>query len=214
MTEKSKKYATLNLMLAGIERLFLSIVIGLVFPILLGLAGWWGSLPFVPENSIAYFALGGCLLGVIIDVVFLRFWVRNALHVPLIWPVLIYLVYSVGMFGFFMGVPAFNVIMGPLGGYYLGMHLRAASAQRLEVYRKADQAGLFTALVLAAACAASLVIAGRDAYLEANINGMFALVNPLSRSAILWLSTAAGVSLVLLEYFLTRAAVKFARFLD
>jgi hypothetical protein len=46
MSSKTKKYSTLNSMLAGMERLFLMIMIGLVFPILLGLAGWWSSLPF------------------------------------------------------------------------------------------------------------------------------------------------------------------------
>lgn len=214
MPGKTKKYATLNSMLAGIEKLFLSVVTGLVFPILLGLAGWWGSLPFVPESSIVYFALGGFLLGVLVDVVFLGSWVRKALSLPLIWPVLVYLFYSVGMFGFFMGVPAFNVMMGPLGGYYMGMRLRAINSQKDEVERIARQTGFFTTFILAITCAASLVIAALDPFLEANINGMFALINPISRSAILALSAAAGVGLMVLEYFITRAAVKFARFLD
>ena len=214
MPGKTNKYATLNSMLAGIEKLFLSVVTGLVFPILLGVAGWWGSRPFVPESAIVYFALGGFVLGVLIDGIFLGSWVRKALNLPLIWPVLVFLFYSVGMFGFFMGVPAFNVIMGPLGGYYVGMRLRAANTQKDEVDRKAGQAGAFTAFVLAIACAASLVIAALDPSLEANINGMFALANPISRTAILALSTAAGVGLVMLEYAITRAAVKFARFLD
>ena len=102
-------------MLAGIERLFLMVVIGFIFPILLGLAGWWSSIPFVPEKSIIYFALGGFMLGVLLDMVFLRYWTRNALRLPLVWPALVYMFYSVGMLGFFMGVPAFNVVMGPVG---------------------------------------------------------------------------------------------------
>ena len=214
MPGKTKKYSTLNSMLAGMERLFLMIMIGLVFPILLGLAGWWGSLPFVPESSIIYFALGGFMLGVLVDMVFLRFWTRNALRLPLIWPMLVYLFYSVGMFGFFMGVPAFNVIMGPVGGYYMGMRLRAKNSDKDEVEKTARQTGLFAALILAVACAASLVIAWLDPSLEANISGMFALAQPISKATILALSGAAGVGLVVLEYAITRAAVKFARFLD
>ena len=214
MSGKTKKYSTLNVMLAGMERLFLMIIIGLVFPILLGLVGWWGSLPFVPERSIIYFALGGFMLGVLVDMVFLRFWTRNALRLPLIWPVLIYLFYSVGMFGFFMGVPAFNVAMGPVGGYYMGMRLRAKNSDKDEVEKTARQAGLFAALILAVACTASLVIAWLDPSLEANISGMFALTKPISKTTILALSGAAGVGLIILEYAITRAAVKFARFLD
>jgi hypothetical protein len=201
-------------MLAGMERLFLMIMIGLVFPILLGLAGWWGSLPFVPEGAILFFGMGGLMLGALVDMVFLRFWTRNALRMPLIWPVLIYLFYSVGMFGFFMGVPAFNVIMGPVGGYYMGMRLRAKNSARDEVEKTASQTGLFAALVLALACAAALLIAWLDPSLEANISGMFALNQPTSKTTILALSGAAGVGLVILEYAITNAAVKFARFLD
>ena len=214
MPGKTRKYATLNTMLAGMERLFLMIMIGLIFPILLGLAGWWGSLPFVPERSIIYFALGGFMLGVLVDMIFLQLWTRNALRLPLIWPVLIYLFYSVGMFGFFMGVPAFNVIMGPVGGYYMGMRLRVINSNKDEVEKTARQTGFFAALILAAACAAALVIAWLDPSLEANISGMFALANPLSKTKILALSGAAGAGLVILEYAITRAAVKFARFLD
>ena len=214
MPGKTKKYSTLNSMLAGMERLFLMIMIGLVFPILLGLVGWWGSLPFVSESAILYFAMGGFMLGALVDMVFLRFWTRNALHMPLIWPALIYLFYSVGMFGFFMGVPAFNVIMGPVGGYYMGMRMRAKNSAGDEVEKIASQTGLSAALILALACAAALVIAWLDPSLEANISGMFALNQPLSKTTILALSGAAGVGLIFLEYVITNAAVKFARFLD
>lgn len=214
MQSKTRKYSTLNTMLAGMERLFLMIMIGLVFPILLGLAGWWGSLPFVPESSITYFALGGFMLGVLVDLAFLRSWARNALRLPLIWPVIIYLFYSVCMFGFFMGVPAFNAVMGLIGGYYMGMRLRAKNSDKQEVEHAAGQTGLFAALILAAACAASLLVAWLDPYLEANISGMLALAKPISKTAILAISGAAGAGLVVLEYAIARAAVKFARFLD
>jgi hypothetical protein len=214
MKSKTKKYSTLNSMLAGIERLFLMVVLGLVFPVLFGLAGWWGSIPFVPEKSIIIFALGGFMLGVVVDMVFLRYWTRNALRTPLILPALIYIFYSVGMFGFFMGVPAFNVAMGPVGGYYMGMRLRAKNSDQDEVKRTAKQTGLFSALILAIACAAAITLAWLDPSLEANISGMFALAEPISKPTILMLSGAVGVVLIFLEYAITKAAVKFARFLD
>jgi hypothetical protein len=212
MRNKDKKYSTLNTMLAGIEKLFLSVMFGLVFPILLGLAGWWSSISFVPEKSILYFALGGFMLGVLVDMIFLRFWTRNALQIPLVWPALVYLFYSVGMFGFFMGVPVFNLIMGPVGGYFMGMRLRASNAQKNEVEQTAKRTGLFTAFVLAVACIAALTIASLSSSLEGDIRGMFALANPVSRTAILALSSIAGIGIVILEYAITRASVKFARF--
>jgi hypothetical protein len=214
MSGKIKNFSTFNTMLAGFERIFLSVMIGLVFPILLGLAGWWGSIPFVPEKSILYFALGGFILGILVNMVFIRYWMRNALRIPLLWPVFIYLFYSIGMLGFFMGIPVFNVIMGPVGGYYMGMRLRARNVQKDEVEREAKRTGLFTAFVLAIACAAALIIASLDSSLEANISGMFGLAKPISKTIILSLSAGAGIGLVFLEYAITRAAVKFASFLD
>jgi hypothetical protein len=212
MAKKVKKFSTLDSMLAGIEKLFLSVIIGLVFPILLGLAGWWSSIPFVPEKSILYFALGGFMLGVLVDLIFLRFWTRNAFHFPLIWPALVYLFYSVGMFGFFMGVPVFNLLMGLVGGYFMGMRLRAENAGNEKVEQTARQTGIFTAFVLAVACVAALTIAGLSSSLEGDIRGMFALANPMSKTAILALSSVAGIGLVILEYAITLAAVRFARF--
>jgi len=68
-----------------------------------------------------------------------------------------------------MGVPAFNLLLGPVWGYYVGMRLRAKHAEKAETIKTARQSGAFTAGVLALACLAALSIAGLDPSLEANI---------------------------------------------
>jgi len=155
MAQKNKPAQTLNNLLAGVERLFLQIMIGLVAPVIFLLAGWWGSIPFVPEESIIFFALGGLLLGIFLDILFLHRWVRKAYSFPVIWFVLIYLFYSICLFGFFMGVPAFNLVMGLVGGYYVGLCMRHAIKDKNEVKSIAKRTALFAAFVLAVACAAS-----------------------------------------------------------
>lgn len=212
-SNKKSEFTTLNALLARIERLFLTVVIGLIFPILLGLAGWWGSIPFVSEDRIILFAMGGALAGVLIDLLFLRRWTSKALSASILWPGAAYLFYSMGVFGFFMGVPMFNLLLGPVWGYFMGMRLRAENAAEAVVVKSAHQSAIFTSAVLALACLASWVIAFLDPSLEANIQGMFGLSEPLSRSVILGLSALGGIVLVVLEYFLTRAAVKFAKFM-
>jgi hypothetical protein len=190
--------------LAGAEKLFLIVAVGFA-PLITGmLAGWWGSIPFVPEASIKYFALGGLLLGLIFDLFFLSRWVHRALDAAPIWPVLLYLFYSISLFGFFMGVPVFNLLMGPIGGYFAGMRLRHRKANNAAALRSARLSGVFTACVLAAACLASWVFAYQDAFLAANIQGMFKLGNSISREVILALSALGGITLVALEYVLTR----------
>lgn len=211
-TKNKTGFTTLNDLLARIERLFLTVIIGLIFPILFGLVGWWGSIPFVSVERIPLYALGGVLVGVMVNLLFLHRWVRMALIASILWPGSAYLFYSVGVFGFFMGVPVFSLLLGPVWGYYMGMRLRAEGANKLAVAKSARRSAIFTSGILALACVAALVIAYLDPSLEANIQGMFGLAEPLEKASILSMSAVGGVGLVLIEYLLTRAAVKFARF--
>jgi hypothetical protein len=212
MKSTKSGFSTLSDLLGRIERLFLSVIIGLLPPLVLGLAGWWISIPFVKEEQIVYYALGGLFAGILMDLLFLRHWTRKALTASISWPAAVFMIYSISVFGFFMGVPAFNLLLGPVWGYYMGMRLRAKHAEKPDMERTARQSGAFTAGVLALACLAALLIAGLDPSLEANIQGMFGLAKPLGRSMILGLSGLAGLVLVALEYLLTRAAVKFSSF--
>jgi hypothetical protein len=210
---KRKEIKTVSSILNGVERLFLQALIGLIAPVVGLLAGWWGSIPFVPEASIKYFALGGLLAGVFIDMLFLHRWVRKAYELPVTGFVLVYLFYSACLLGFFMGVPVFNFFLGIIAGYYVGLCLRHKDADRPAVDKTAHKASLFTAAMMAVVCVISLTIAYLDASLSANIQGLFNLENAISKPLILTYSSLGGILLVVLEYFITHATVKFARFM-
>jgi len=212
MKNKSDGFRSLARLLAAAGKLYLTVVIGLVLPAAFLLAGWWGSLPFAQEEHIRTCALGGFLLGLALNLVFLKRWTLSALSAPLVWPALIYLFYSVCVFGFFMGVPIGNFALGPLGGYYMGMRLRHQGADAAASRHGAHAAGIFSALILTAFCAAALLLASRDAYLAENIRGMLRLPTPVGKPAILMFSFFTGIILVVIEYFLTRAAALYARF--
>jgi len=211
----ANKKSTLSFssILTRIELLFLQVVIGLLAPILLLLIGWWGSLPFVAEESIKFFALGGLLLGILLNIIYLRRLVQAAYRFPKAAFVLVYLFYSLCLFGFFMGVPLFNLFLGAAGGYYVGLCLRHQRKPREEVEKTARQVALFSALVLALVCLVSWLLAFSDAYLVENIQGLLRLPNPPSRAAILGFSALVGIAMVGVEYFITRAMLRFARFL-
>lgn len=50
------------------------------------LAGWWISIPLVPESWIFICALAGLLVGILVDVLFLKTWVRHAYSMKsLVW---------------------------------------------------------------------------------------------------------------------------------
>lgn len=192
------------------EKLFLLLAFGGVAPIGFLLCGWWGAYPYIPESLIPFFALGGLAFGLLLDGLFLRRWLQMAYRFHPIILVAIYLFYSVGMFGFFMGVPVFNTILGPLAGYYTSRRIRNTNPPD----RKAiiHRVSLFTAFVLALFCLAALILAAHEPTLSANIHGMLndmlGLKISLDNQSILILSTLIGIGLVIFEYFLTKISVR------
>ena len=199
---------------ARLEILFLFVLIGTVLPILLFLAGWWGAYFFAPEKYIVLYMLSGLILGLLLDIFFLKKWVKSAYQIRLLILVLIYLFYSVGIFGFLMGFPLFNLFMGPLAGFYSGRRLLHAGLNIQQAKKIFALVNLFTAFVLAMACLAALILAASETTLAGNINGMFAgmfnLHTNFSNQSIIGFSIFAGIVLVVMEYLATGAAAKFA----
>jgi hypothetical protein len=195
-----------------LEKILLSVVLGGVSPIGFLLCGWWGTYLLGPEDLIPFFALVGLGLGLLVDLLFLRRWIESAYRFHPIVLAAIYLFYSVGMFGFFMGVPVFNTIWGPLAGFYTGRRLKLQNSNpgKTTIHR----VSLFTAFVLAVACLAAILLAACETTLAANINGMLTnmlgLKTSFNNQIILLLSVFAGTMIVILEYYLTRAAASFA----
>ena len=195
-------------MFPKVETILLGTIFGGVFPILCFLIGWWGSIPFVSESTIKYYALGGLLVGIVIDILYLGRWLVNAYRLNLVWMAVIYLFYSIGIYGFFMGVPVFNFLMGLFAGYYMGLRTLEEQRAPAEAEQIFKRTGLFASSIMAIACCASIWLAATDATTAANINGMFALKQPLSQEVILTLSGIGGIVLVVLEFFITRAMAR------
>jgi hypothetical protein len=199
-------------MIGTLEKISLGLILGGIAPIFFLLSGWWGSYFFAPENQIPFYALAGLGLGMIIDFLFLGKWIRAAYQIPPILMIAIYLFYSVGIFGFFMGVPVFNLVMGPVAGIYIGRRLGLEKVANEEKKRIIQWTGLFTAFILAVACLAALVLAGTESTLAANINSMLrdmlGLKTDFDNQTILMLSAFAGIGIVVVEYYLTRTAAK------
>jgi hypothetical protein len=195
-----------------LEKILLVFIFGGVALIGFFLSGWWGTYLWGPEELIPFFTLFGFGLGLLIDLLFLRRWIEMAYRFHPITLTAIYLFYSIGMFGFFMGVPAFNTILGSLAGFYTGRRLRISNSTNRKTV--IHQVSLFTAFVLAVVCLAALLLAVTETTLAANINGMLAdmlgLKISFNNQTILLLSIVAGTGMVILEYYLTRAAARFA----
>ena len=207
---KSCKNQTLKDPLAWAEALLLWIAFGVLPPLLCFLAGWWGSVFHVTEENVIWYALGGLMLGLALDALFLRRIVRSAYRLPWCVPIFMYLFYSVGMFGFFMGVPLFNVLLGALAGFYSGRRAHHFGLAADETGRMAQLTALFAAGVLGLACVAAMTLAACSPSTPADIAGLLGLGFKPAMDMILGVAAALGAGLVLVEYWLTKKVFEVA----
>lgn len=197
-----------------VERLLLAIVIGAMPPIIGLLAGWWGAIAILPERNWMLGACTGLAAGLTLDIFFLRRAAERAHSAGLwIWAA-VYLTYSVGTLGFFMGVPAFNLLLGIPAGLLIGGRLAHAGAAPEDARRQAKQASAFTTGVLAVACTASATLALADPYTAANLEGMLGLGFEVTRPMIVALIIVGGAVLLGAQWALTGGVVRwtYARF--
>jgi hypothetical protein len=166
------------------------------------LFGWWGSFLFLPETFIPWFALGGLLLGFGFA---LWRWPRALKRLYMIdWLSCfgVMLFYVAGMFGFFMGVPVFHVLLVIPAGLYWGRRMKTRqfgpSETRKQRRRLVWVMGGLTGLV----AAISGLIAWNDPYTLANLRGMLQLqLTWLFVKVTIWVG---GFAMVVAAMMLTR----------
>ena len=190
-----------------LERLLLTLVIGATPPIVGLLAGWWGTVSLLPDRGVAVAALAGFAAGLMIDLVFLRRWIAGAHSAPLWAWAAAYLVYSIGTFGFFMGMPVFNLLLAVPAGFLFGGRLARERISPDHVRRMARRASAFTTGVLAAACLTSAALALADPYTAANLEGMFSLPFDVTTPMILGVIVAGGAALLAAQAWAIHATI-------
>ncbi len=191
-----------------IEQAALTVTLGAVPVIACFLAGWWLSIPFVPESRIFLFALGGLLVGMAVDVVFLRSWVRHPWSLkPWVWKA-VYVFYSIGVLGFFMGVPVFNVLLALPAGLFVGRWLAHTSADAARMQKTARQAAGFTTIVLGFVCLASAAVALVNPSTASDLQGMLSLPFEVTPPMIVGLILAGGALILVLQWWLAITSVQ------
>jgi hypothetical protein len=193
-----------------LERFVLGLILAPIFP-LVGLMGfWWGTYLLSAENWIPFSMAAGLLTGILIDIIYLKRWVLRAYQVDLkLWG-LVYLFYSVGFFGFFMGVPVFNVALAIPAGFIIGGRLNSLHYDQTQAHKMTRCAAWFTTGVMAAICIASAIIALADPFTEANLQGMLVLPFEVTRAMVVGLIIVGGLFLLISEWWLTILAVRFS----
>jgi hypothetical protein len=182
-------------------------VIGIMFgavPVIAGfLAGWWISIPLVPESRIFLCALAGLFMGLIIDIILLRGWIHHAYSMkPYVW-MAVYHFYSIGMFGFFMGVPVFNVLLALPAGFFVGGWGAHHGADVTRMREAARRCAVFTTSVLALVCVASASIALASPSTASDLQGMLRLPFRVTLAMIIGIILSGGALILSFQWWLT-----------
>lgn len=198
-----------------LERIVLGLILIPLAPLALFMGGWWAAYYILPETWIFLGAVFGFVLGLFADIFLLKKLLDHADALSNVFWMAIFLFYSVGFFGFFMGVPIFNVALAIPAGFVLADRLIAKKADETHVRRATRRAAGFTTTVMTFICAASAIFALIDPYTEANLQGMFALPFDVTRGMVIGLILIGGAALLILNWWLTAASARFSyRFLQ
>lgn len=186
------------------EKLITAIILGGVFPIFGFLLLWAATVIMsLPEWFIALAALTGFVGGLVIDVIYLKRWIKNAYTMDLRIAIIIYLFYSSVLLGFFMGVPVFNVLLAIPAGIYIGNRLSQTSATPEEFGLLTRKTCIYTTFVLLLVCTTSGAIALSDPYTI----DFFQTLLPVSITIRQWMLASAmvtgGLLLLSLQWVIT-----------
>lgn len=189
-----------------LERVGLGLILGPVLPIGGLLSGWWSAYAFLPEAWIACAALSGLFLGLLADLIFLKRWISQARHFNYKFWILLYSLYSLSIFGFFMGVPVFNLFLAVPTGFVVAAKL----AIQPSAQPSARQTAQFTTGGLFLICLASTLLALTDPFTGANLKGMLGLAFEPSPGQLLALVLLGGAALLAGNWWLTLTSLRFS----
>jgi uncharacterized Tic20 family protein len=103
-----------------------------------------------------------------------------------------------------MGVPVFNILMGPIAGWYIGRRMSIHRNDCDTFRRTLRNTNIFCLCVMLLICIVSATIALLDNSTAANLKGMLNLYFEVTQVMIIWIIIVGGLFLLLCQYFLTR----------
>jgi hypothetical protein len=193
-----------------LERFVLSLILAPLAPLAGLLAFWWAAYFLLPTAWIPWIALAGLLAGILADVFFLKSLLER--HLSLLFWAVVFLFYTTGSFGFFMGVPVFNAILSIPAGFVIGSRLAVQNADQQQVRKAAQRTAWFTTGVLACVCTISAIIALASPSTPSDLRGMLGLGFEVTQDMIIGLILAGGAGLLATCWVLAIASVRYTFF--
>ncbi len=187
-----------------LERFLFGLVLAPLTPIAGFLAAWWASFSLLPEKWIPVGTIAGLLLGILADIFLLKKLIDRAHQLKTIFWAAVFLFYTVGIFGFFMGVPVFNALLAlPAGFVAAAKMVQQKTGDPGRVRQAARRTAGFTTAVLFVVCAASAFIALLSSSTASDLQGMLGLGFEVTQGMILALIFVGGLALLAVNWVLT-----------
>jgi len=194
--------------MSKVDRFIFTVIYGGVMPVFLFLAFWWSTIKIIPEKYIFIFASSGIILGLIFDALFLKKIMKNIFDANIFLPLLVFIFYSVCIYGFFMGVPVFNAVMGLIAGRYCALRAGYLGQDNEQKRKSGKCSAAVSSFVQAAFCAASAVLAVNHKNTPNEIKHMLGLQFDINRTMVWLIIIIGGTLLVASEYYLTLFAFR------
>jgi len=197
------------------ESVIVGFVVGITCPLLLFVFCWWATAALsiyhivsFPVSIIIVAAFTGMGLGFVLDILYLKNWVRSFYRASMKVMALVYLLLSVIAVAFFMGLPIGNIFLGAVAGLYVGRKQYHTGGNQQTLAKGAKRVGVFTACVtsLEALPIAILALDERE---------LMDMLETLLRSAMTGFTAVALVAsvcigLFVVQYSCTRVAASLA----
>jgi len=181
------------------------LVLGLIAPVALMLLFWWGSVLLIGDSgAVPYLALGGVLIGAVLDFTLLRRFVFRLFDLSILKLFAIALFYSVMIYGFFMGFPVFNALVGIACAYVAARGGALQSADIQTMRQKARIVNGFSFILLLLICIGTAVLALREATIEAQVQHMLGFPFQITRGMIWAIILAGGALLLACQYEISK----------
>ncbi len=197
------------------EQFALGLILAPLAPIAGLLAFWWTSFAFLPESWISYCGLTGLALGILADIFFLKGLIKRAYKLGVVFWLVVLLFYSVGAFGFFMGVPVINAALAIPAGFVVSGKLAHETVDGVRLRRASLRTCLLTTSLMVLVCAASATVALVSPSTPSDLRGMFGLGFEVTSAMIWGLILVGGAGLLVVNWVLTGLSVHITyRFLN
>ncbi len=197
----------MNKLVVIIESFILAVFFGLLPVVICFVTAGLANVIFLEEKGITYWALAGLVVGLFIDIIFVKSWVKKAYQINSRIMVALYVFYSIGVFGLCMGIPVLNFVLCMAAGAYTARRIYHNKAGPAEFEPAVRKVSVFAAAVMAMICFLMALWAGIGGMIGYRFETPF-LSFTFTIPVFFIIVLTGGALLVLLQYYLTRISAK------